>query len=50
MTSGWATLRSAAQGDASQVEHGEHVGVELLVRQAEADDVEGGQRMARSRL
>ncbi len=36
-----------AQGDASQVEHGEHVGVELLVRQAEADDVEGGQRMAR---
>ena len=35
-----------AQRDAGQIERGEHVGVELLVRQAEPEHVEIGQRMA----
>ena len=48
MTSGCAAVRcGCAQRDARQVEHGEDVGVELLVGQAEAEDVEVAERVAR---
>ena len=33
------TAIGGAQGDAGQVEHGQHVGVKLLVGQAKADDI-----------
>ena len=37
---------AGAQGNAGQVEHGKHVGVELLVGQGEAENVKGCQRVA----
>src|SRR3954467_914388 len=38
---------SGAQRKATKVEHREHIGIELLIRQAEADDVEVTERVAR---
>ena len=37
---------SGAQRDAGQIERGEHVGIELFVRQAEPEHIEVDQRMA----